>query len=77
VGGDCGEPAGDLAAADAGEQASGLDLDAGVDEGCADPLCELLQLVGGLGAAARVQGDVVDLVDEYEVGTGAAGRSQA
>ena len=64
------EPAGDLAAAGAGEQPGALDVDAGVDEGGGDALGEVLQLVGDLGAGAGGEVEVVDLVDQDEVDAG-------
>ena len=66
--GDHAEPAGDLPAAGPGEQAAALDVDARVDEGRRDPLGQVLQLVGCVGAGAGGQVEVVDLVDEDQVG---------
>ncbi|MGH3224064.1 MAG: hypothetical protein ACRDPY_36190, partial [Streptosporangiaceae bacterium] len=40
-----------------------LDVDAGVDEGGGDPFGEVLEHVGGLGARAGGEADVVDLID--------------
>lgn len=62
-GGDNGEPPGDLAAAGAGEQALVLDVDARVGEGSGESFGEVLQLVGGFGAGAGGQVQVVQLVD--------------
>ncbi len=62
-GGDGGEPAGDLPAAGAGEQSDPFDVDAGVDERGGQPLGEVLQLVGDLGAGSGGQVEVVQLVD--------------
>jgi hypothetical protein len=63
VGVDQGEPAGDLAAADACEQADGVQFDSGVGERGRESFGEVLELVGDLGAGAGGQVEVVDLVD--------------
>jgi hypothetical protein len=42
---DQGEPAGDLPSPDPGEQALGLDVDTGIDEGGREPLGEVFELV--------------------------------
>lgn len=55
--------AGDLAAADPGEQAGFLDVDARVEERRRDPFGEVFEGVGDVGAVAGAQGEVVDLVD--------------
>jgi hypothetical protein len=60
--GDQGEPSGDLASPDSGEQALRLDLDPVVRERHGQPFSEVLQLIGGLGAGAGSQVQVVDLV---------------
>ena len=72
-GGDDGEPAGDLAAADAGEQALRLDIDAGIDERGRQPFGEVLQLVGHLRAGAGGQVEVVQLIDADQLDTGVGG----
>jgi hypothetical protein len=67
--GDEGEPAGDLPASDAGEQALGFDLDAGVDERRGQPFGEVFELVGDLGAGAGGEVEVMDLVDFTDRGS--------
>lgn len=67
VGGDGGETAGDLAAADSGEQAGMLDVDSGIDECRRDAFGEIFQLIGDLGARSSGQRNVVDLIDEHQI----------
>ena len=72
-GGDEGEPAGDLAAADTGEQALRFDIDPGIDERGRQPFGEVLQLVGHLRAGAGGQVEVVDLIDQTSSTRGVCG----
>jgi hypothetical protein len=72
-GGDDGEPASDLAAAHTGEQALSFDIDAGINECGRQPFGEVLQLVGDLRACAGGEVEVVDLIDQHELDTGASG----
>ena len=63
-------PARDLLAADPGEQAGALDIDAGVDEGGGQVLGEVLQVVGHILAGSGGEIEVVDLVDQDQVAAG-------
>lgn len=56
--------AGELGAADSGEQGGGGDVDAGVDEGRFDAFGEVFEQVGGFGAGGRAGVEAVDFVDE-------------
>ncbi len=67
VGGNSGEAAGDLAAADAGKQACMFDVDSGVDECRRDALGEVFQLIGDLCTRSGGQRNVVDLIDEDQI----------
>src|SRR5216683_3082902 len=62
AGPDHAEAPGDLLAAGAGQQPGALDVDAGVDERGRDPLGEVLEHVGCLGAGTGGEADVVDLI---------------
>jgi hypothetical protein len=61
--GDGAEPAGELLAAGAAEHPGGPHVDAGVDECGGDALGQVLELVGGFGADAGAQVEIVDLID--------------
>jgi len=61
--GDEGEPAGDLASPDAGEQALAFQVDPCINKGSRDPFGQVLEGVGYFGAAAGGQLHVVDLID--------------
>jgi hypothetical protein len=57
------EPAGELPAADAVEQAGAGGVDAGVDEGGRDVLGEVFQVVAGVRAGPGVVVQIMDFVD--------------
>src|SRR5216683_1874912 len=62
AGADHAESPGDLLAPGPGQQPVALDVDAGVDERGRDPLGEVLEHVGCLGAGTGGEADVVDLI---------------
>ena len=72
LGVDGNEPAGELPAADVVEQAGAGGVDARVDERRGDVLGQVLEVVAGVGAGPGVVVQVVDLVDQDQLGS--AGR---
>jgi hypothetical protein len=73
-GGDDGEPAGDLAAADTGEQALSFDIDAGIDEGGRQPVRRSISADRTpQRAVAGGQIQVVQLIDADQLHTGVGG----